>query len=331
VTPKALAIGVALLCGLLAAHAAMPSLFRAIPSDVSRIGVILDALRRRDLEPSIVVFGSSVIASAIDVARLRDSLPGRPLALNLSSAQQSLTESYLLYQELPPTVRTIVQTITPRELMNLPQLGRNKFNAYYLFGYRPDERTRRVLDRVLGDDADSMISASDGAQRFLARWSVHQALDTGQWRLFWATPGADRWARDLFFSNLFSTRLPQAEFDRSLRWWVSTWTSPSAEAESDVRFVLDEIALRAASDRRRLIVLVPPTHPAVRQQIPAAFLSELRSILGDMQRRHPGVAILDQTDLLPDEGFRDCIHVLSEGSPPLTDALAELLRPDYAR
>jgi hypothetical protein len=85
------------------------------------------------------------------------------------------------------------------------------------------------------------------------------------------------------------------------------------------------MATLAASRGHRFVVLVPPMHPAVRDGIPKAFLTSFDELLQDV-RQQTGADILDETNLLPDSAFRDCVHLLSASAPILTDRLAERLR-----
>jgi len=95
--------------GILLAHFCMPTLFRALPTDMSRTAVILDALDESPLHPEVCVLGNSIVMNGVDTRQLSEALPGRPEAWNLSSSGQSLFESFLLYQELPESVMQVVQ------------------------------------------------------------------------------------------------------------------------------------------------------------------------------------------------------------------------------
>ncbi len=57
-----------LLAGVATALAVMPIVFRNTPTDISRIGVLLDALRDSDESPEVMVFGNSIVMSEIDAA-----------------------------------------------------------------------------------------------------------------------------------------------------------------------------------------------------------------------------------------------------------------------
>ena len=89
-----------LLAGIGLALFVMPMMFRHIPSDISRIGVLLDAMNSEGANPKVVVFGNSTVMSGIDAQQLSAELPGNPLAWSLSSTGQALTESFMLSQDL---------------------------------------------------------------------------------------------------------------------------------------------------------------------------------------------------------------------------------------
>ena len=80
------------------------SIFQAIPTDLSRIGVILNALHAEEQQADLVVLGNSVAMASIDTRVLRATLAGEPKGLNLATTGQSPIESYLYYQELPASV-----------------------------------------------------------------------------------------------------------------------------------------------------------------------------------------------------------------------------------
>ncbi len=315
---------IVLVVGAGIAHFAMPPLFRSIHTDVSRIAVILDAVHRSDPKPTGAVFGNSIVESGVDVSLLSQELPGNPLILNLASPDQSPAESYLLYQELPQSIRLIVQMLMPRALMTIPALSRNKFNAFYMYGYRPGERTRSTLRRLLGDEAHTTIEASDATQRFRARWSIQQLLDIRPGRPNHAA-GLDGWMRDAFFVQRFDERLPREHFESTLDLWVAVWTAPDVRALATTRGLLAEESSVAAAKGWRFVVLVPPMHPRVRARIPPAFHHEFEAVLAEA-RSSLGIQVVDASDLLAEEDFRDSIHLLARGSARLTAFLAEGIR-----
>ena len=102
----------AILLGLVLCLAAMPALFGALPSDLSRTGHLLRALDGGAESPEIAVLGNSVVMAGVDARQLGQGLPGRPLVYNLASGAQAPAESFLYYQQLPSSVRVIVQVVS---------------------------------------------------------------------------------------------------------------------------------------------------------------------------------------------------------------------------
>ena len=64
-------------------------MFRNTPTDISRIGVLLEALRDAPEQPEVLVFGNSIVMSGIDAAQLGAELPDHPRAWNFASTGQS--------------------------------------------------------------------------------------------------------------------------------------------------------------------------------------------------------------------------------------------------
>ncbi len=122
-----LAFAAAVMLGAALAWLVSPTLFRALPTDLTRTRVLLDALGDPQAgAPRIVSFGSSVGMAALDMQTIAAQLPGEPLSWNLSSTGQALAESYLYYQELPDSVSTVIQMVNLRGLKNAEVLNEQK-------------------------------------------------------------------------------------------------------------------------------------------------------------------------------------------------------------
>src|SRR5258708_4539563 len=79
----------------------------SLPNDLARMGVLLRALHAPGLRPGVVILGNSVIMSGVDTQIVQEHTHAAGPILNLSSANQTLPESALYYQELPPSVTMI--------------------------------------------------------------------------------------------------------------------------------------------------------------------------------------------------------------------------------
>ncbi|MGH7804762.1 MAG: hypothetical protein ACREQJ_10470, partial [Candidatus Binatia bacterium] len=83
--------------GAALAHVAMPGIFHLVPHASLRVEVVLDALANPELTPEIVIFGSSISATALHDTTLSAELPTKPLVMNLSTQLQSIGEAALMY------------------------------------------------------------------------------------------------------------------------------------------------------------------------------------------------------------------------------------------
>jgi len=316
-----------LACGLLMAHAVMPLLFRSIVSDLSRIGVDVVALHRDDVRPQIVAFGNSVTASGIDPDALSAALPNHPLVLNLSGPVQSLAESYLYYQDLPSSVCTIVQMLIPFELSVPVPFSATKFNAYYIFGYRPTAETVSVLRDAFGEAAIEMMDDSDSAQRFRARRQLSRLLDMSYWRARISTPDVDRWATDVFFFPAHRERMSDAEVRYTIDFWAYYLRALDPDAARSKPRLTRAIIDAVRAKRRRIVWLVPPMHPAVRAAAAPEVTSAFDALLPSLHV--PGTSeVLDLREAVAERDFRDGAHLMIAGAEQVTQALAKRLRAE---
>lgn len=152
-----------LLAGVATALAVMPIVFRNTPTDISRIGVLLDALRDSDESPEVMVFGNSIVMSGIDAVQLGSELPARPLAWNLASTGQSLAESAMITRELPASARIAIYATPLRPDVRKVPLHSQKGNAYYLYGFRPSDETLQMLSGIHGAEGRSANAVLSGA------------------------------------------------------------------------------------------------------------------------------------------------------------------------
>ncbi len=314
----------ALLAGVAGGLVVLPTLFRRIPTDLSRVGVLLQALRTAKPPPEVVIFGSSPIGSCLDARLLSETLPGHPLAFNLSSALQTLAESYLYYQELPPSVRVIVQMVSERQLARSIPFEANKFNAYYMYGYRPGPRTREAFRRIYGRSAVELMERSAIGQTFLARWTLRSYLDVGFADALRHDFDIDRFTNDLFHPQGFRDRIPEARFRENIETWLSSWPEPDPETTRQVRALFAEMIGSAKEGGRRFVAFAPPVHPEVRARMSEAVRQEFEALLVELGGSS-GVLVVDARDVLEASAFRDAIHAHDIGTARVTALLSDRL------
>jgi len=315
---------VALGAGIALPYAAMPALFPRIPTDLSRVRLVLEALRDAARQPEVVVFGSSRVMSGVDARQLSQALPSRPLAYNLSSPGQSLAESYLFYQELPAGVRVVVQMASLAELASPHTLERQKFNAFYLNGYRPNARTREVLGDAFGDPLLEILDASDASQRFQGRWALRQLVDTSLRRWLRRDLTLSNAERDLFHPQGYTERFPPDKRARAIARRVKTVSGNDLVIDTHKKQLLDAMVADAAEAGRTVVLFIPPTHPTVHEAMPEASFAKLEELLAELSMGS-GVRVADTTHVLTAEHFVDDVHPTNEGAVLVTRRLGDAL------
>ena len=81
--------------------------------------------------------------------------------LNLGTTGQTLAESLLLYQELPASVRVVIQAVNPVDLLARPRIPAQKYNALFMYGYRPTAGTSACVHDILNDEPVTPIDRSE--------------------------------------------------------------------------------------------------------------------------------------------------------------------------
>ena len=91
--------------------AILTSTFSKLPTDLQRKSILIQTLTNGPA-PSRMLFGSSVTMNGVDGYYL-DELLREGITYNVSSTGQSLVESRLLYDLLPPKVRDVTVIVHP--------------------------------------------------------------------------------------------------------------------------------------------------------------------------------------------------------------------------
>jgi hypothetical protein len=310
-----------MLAGAALAHLAMPSLFHLVPNASLRVEVVLDALARNDLKPEVVIFGSSISATAIHDTTLSAGLPTKPLVMNLSTQLQSLAEAAMLYQELPPSTRLVVQQLTPWELVEREPLTGVRFNAYYSFGYRPEPATVELLSSSFGDAMHRTLTASHFEQTFRQRWIVSRLFDVAFWVNLPIVLYVEAIRPDVFFFFNDNRRAGDEQYRFMLRRTVSQLSAPDDVAFEQCRKLLPLLTRHLKETGRTLVLFVPPFHPEIRTKTPSLLWKRFDQLIAEARRA--GAGIVDLRDALDDGGFRDGVHLTLDATESITRALAK--------
>jgi hypothetical protein len=320
---RLVALLASLLAGIAAALAALPFVFRNTPTDISRIGMLLGSFRDAGAAPSVVVFGNSVIMSGIDAGQLRRALPGEPLAWNCASTGQTPVESFLLTQELPRGVRTAVYQIEPVGSHDRPLLPQ-KYNTFYMFGFRPAPPTLATLDAIYGAEVADLLTRSRLAQVFESRWAVRQLADTQLRRLLRRDLALSDAESDLLHPQRYTARVGDGALERSLALRLKGLESSPLAVPEPTLALARALAEGAAAAERSSVFLVPPIHP----RIAAGRDTQIRQAVAAIEAAlaQTPARVVDAASLLQAEHFIDDLHPTNAGAAILTDYLAQRMR-----
>lgn len=309
-----------------------------IPNDLSRIRVILNALHDSQRPPDYVLFGDSVAMNGVDARVLRAAIPGNPHVVNASSSNQGLAESFLYYQEVPPSVRTIIQMIrVPTFFTDSPNssgavrtqsFSRNVFNAFYVYGYRCQERTQAVLRSAFAPELAEWCSESWAGQVFRSRWIARQWVDTSLRSLLRPDLDTARGLSDLYYPSPYTRRLDPWKFDLQLRRYLSKLSSAITLSPGQLAALL---AARAEATRghHRFVIVMAPIHPAVQAYLGPDFFRQLESSIED-GKFGPTADVIDCTRVGDAADYFDEQHPGPEGALKLSTCIAEaLVRANY--
>ncbi|MBI4064658.1 MAG: hypothetical protein HY401_10220 [Elusimicrobia bacterium] len=296
-----------------------------VPNDLERTRTILMALRSPRPELHTVIFGDSVIMNGVDAGELSTE---RNAAMNLSSSGQTLAESALYYQELPPSVTTVVQSVRlstlvcpqSREAALKPQAA----NAFRVYGYKPTPDTLQLLN-VLAP-AESLTPLKENVLRcaIRARWILRQWLDISARQLLRPDMDMDRAACDLLFPSPFTRPMEPAKLKVKFNWLRRQ--HEHGRCTLGVNAAQSIAAARKHCERagRRFILLVAPVHPELDDLYEPSARNELKQAIQSGRFGPPGT-VIDATQLLNAGDFYDEEHPGADGAHKLTRFIKQVV------
>ena len=254
--------------------------------------------------------------SGVDTRQLGNELPGQPVSWNCASTGQTLAESFLLTQQLSDEPRLLVYGF-PLATEHGEPLPLPKWNAYYMYGFRPTPETVRTLGEAYGPGMVAQLTRPHLVEIFEARWAIRQLPDT-QLRAMLRKDLAFSADRDLFHPQRYLRALAPDVFERLLaRRLAITMETPIYPG---VVRLAQSIAASTAVRKQRLVFLIPPVHP--REM--AARGEQYRDAIRDFVETFPApTRVVDATVVLEASHFIDEFHPTNEGAEILTRFLAE--------
>lgn len=276
---RSIALTAMLLLGAALALAALPSFFRLLPNDLERYHTILQELATTQCD--VVVFGDS--RGEADIRNLKN-------AVNASAHGVTLAEVRMFMQAVPASVKTIV-IVLGRDRLSFEFFPRISYNAIAMYGLRPNDETRRDLADAFGSAA---IDRTSFAHVLESRWTIKQSLD-----LLLHGPDAP------------PQRLSEERFRRAAA-LVKYDIIAAGTLDAAGHKLLAQIGRVAAARHQRVLLVVPPLHPAVLNGRTPAPLAPI-----------PNVDVLDATTGFDDADFADPLHLTPAGAEKLTTLVAQ--------
>ena len=313
-----------ILLGIVVAILLAPTVFKAVPTDLARTNVLLTTLSSGEHQPKYVVFGNSVVMQGIDTRILSKYMQGEPVGYNLSSTGQNLLESALYYQELPDSVDTIVQVVYPKLLMAAEMINLQKYNAMYMFGYRPDEETRQMMYEVYVSKPENLLGRSTVDQYFISRWAARQTIDTAVRNRVRSDMTLDAARNDLFFPSSRGDAMTPAKLELDLiRASATIREKPFTIYQSPERQI-QAMADFAKRTGRRFVLISSPLHPEAQKYEDPAFRADANAWFKEFARRND-ILYIDTINYLPADLFIDGLHPSEQGAEILSRHIGEQL------
>jgi hypothetical protein len=325
---RCLLFAAAVVAGALFAWLISAPLFRALPTDMTRISVLLDALQDEALEPELIAFGNSITMASIDMDVIAEKTKNAPRAFNFGSTGQTPIESYLYYQNLPSSTKVVIQMFEMPTFTTKEPLNEQKYNAYYMYGFRPDERTRTKMPALLGDELRALVDKSDFQQRFESRWALRQMADFLARSTFRDDLALDRSTFDLTFPRTGAKRLSDRLFQRDMEMHFANVSTEFKPNPVKIDF-LAEICDRMNAEGKQLVLLLAPTHPDQIGYRSEQYYADARETFFQLAKEHNTI-ILDGVNVIPGELFVDSVHPGEEGAAIFSNWLADQLNELHA-
>ncbi|MEC9376069.1 MAG: hypothetical protein VYA80_06820 [Pseudomonadota bacterium] len=317
---------VAVIAGVCLALSVSTWVFKKAPNDLLRTNVLLEALEDEELNPQFVVMGSSVVMSGVDTRRITSKLPGKPLGLNLATTGQNPADSYLYYQNLPKSVGLILQFTTPRFAIGKNAIELQKYNAMYMYGYRPNDNTESTLINIFGERVENIFSMSNLEQRFQSRWVVRQAADNIVRNLVRDDLNFNSYTFDLYFPNNGANRLSALEMQRSLsRRYIAEHRHDYPATEEKALF-FKNAGNQASKLGKKFALIINPIHPEVHRIYGDDWYRLVRKYF-NLIEESSDFYVIDASDAIGEEYFVDALHISKSGAEVLSDFLVkEIMR-----
>ena len=315
-----------LLLGVAIALSVAPLVFRLAPTDLTRIGAILDALNSPPEDPDYVIFGNSVAREGLDTRTISRQIPGEPVGFNFGSPAQTLVEASLYFQELPDSVNTVILGMSPLRLKAKTTVPDQKYNAFYMYGYRPTDSTIASLEKAYKNQLEFM-EKSAFEQRFQSRWAARQMLDTTVRMILRKDLELESATYELYFPSAYAAPFSEAKFQIHLRTFYGEEPLEFGYEEQPV-IQLKEMIRMVEDGGRRFVLLLYPINPRAYSRLNDGFIDDANNYFARFADEQ-NIKLINAIEWLPADMFIDAVHTSVPGAQELSRRVGLALAEEH--
>lgn len=285
-----------------------PVVYKALPNDYVRTGIILSHIKDENASPDVVILGNSRGMSGVN-AELLSELTGFSVE-NYCSPSQSLAESALYYDRLPKSVKFIIQCIDEKEFsekaMHLTVPAKVAFS---MSNYRPGEFERSFLS----DEDLNELERSRIVRNFKARSAYKTGISNLIVRMLDDDAPSGQ-IKDLKYPYMYPSDHSKT-YDRDLehlKQWIPSANHVYSVSEDLSSFCCD-IYQHMSTKGIKIIYAIMPNCPDLGwpDEVSKNFVKNVGETLRDC-------TVVDIFTLVPSNGFYDPLHPNREGAKIIT-------------
>jgi hypothetical protein len=286
--------------------------FKFLPNDYSRHKTIVETIKNKYLSPEILVFGDSKAMFGVNAKTISNNLINTPIAFNLSSPAQSVSEGSYFFSKLPASTKHIIHCIDYSEF-SYGILGLEKQVALSMrfYDFEVDPYMEEYLDTLNPVFFKSNIKILYEARNML-RTAFHNEIR----KVMDNEPLNESLFHDIYFPHTYTlSRHPNypnysVEFDYD----------KMKISNEKINFLLKiDKFLQKRGIKYHLIIM--PINPDLYQLNNEAHNSNMTKI----KELIPKIDVVDLTGFLNNQDFYDGFHPNKNGAEKLSKEISKRL------
>jgi len=299
---------ISLFIGIILGYNLVSNFGNYYPNDFSRIKVILESLKIEECE--VVLLGNSVLMNGVDANRFSEN------TYNLGSSGKGLNESFLMYQEIPKSVKHVIQFVSVDELLEekLKPIDKQVILNYYSKGYSPNQFTLSLLDSASGEEFDNIEFMDNFRfQRIKFQGSINSFFRS----VFQLNNLSNEKFKEIKNPFIYTDDLEESIVDELIK-----IHGPKTEIIdfkfNQLHFFLKSI-LYFKNRGVSYSIVVLPLHPKIK------YTPNFQNNLNDFIAQNPDLKIYNFSQLLVEKDFIDHAHPNARGREKMTHELQKII------